>query len=181
MGDVLGACSASFSPVTLAVTIRHFGRGLAYAHPMMSARILRHSKRAAGTHLSTSERAFGGDDRVLRPDAEVCPSIPDDHAVVAVSNPAAYGFPLHHHSQRIFSRCRTPDVIQGTIEAPPTISSKAWQPGNWSLQRQFWPDPAVESLSSFIGAMERNTTTKRGRISINLKPLNPAQHQRVKA
>jgi multidrug efflux pump len=33
-------------------------------------------------------------------------------------------------------------------------------------------DPAVESLSSFIGADGTNTTLNSGRISINLKPLN---------
>jgi multidrug efflux pump len=33
-------------------------------------------------------------------------------------------------------------------------------------------DPAVESLSSFIGADGTNTTTNSGRMSINLRPLN---------
>ena len=33
-------------------------------------------------------------------------------------------------------------------------------------------DPAVESLSSFIGADGTNTTTNSGRMSINLKPLD---------
>jgi len=33
-------------------------------------------------------------------------------------------------------------------------------------------DPAVQSLSSFIGADGTNTTTNSGRMSINLKPLN---------
>jgi multidrug efflux pump len=33
-------------------------------------------------------------------------------------------------------------------------------------------DPAVESVSSFIGADGTNTTTNSGRMSINLKPLN---------
>ena len=33
-------------------------------------------------------------------------------------------------------------------------------------------DPAVESLSSFIGADGINTTLNSGRMSINLKPLD---------
>jgi multidrug efflux pump len=33
-------------------------------------------------------------------------------------------------------------------------------------------DPAVESLSSFIGADGTNTTLNSGRMSINLKPLD---------
>ena len=41
-------------------------------------------------------------------------------------------------------------------------------------------DPAVESLSSFIGADGTNTTLNSGRMSINLKPLDAARHQRVR-
>ena len=40
-------------------------------------------------------------------------------------------------------------------------------------------DPAVESLSSFIGVDGINTTLNSGRILINLKPLEDAQHQRL--
>ena len=39
------------------------------------------------------------------------------------------------------------------------------------LARIILQDPAVESLSSFIGADGTNTTLNSGRISINLKPL----------
>jgi multidrug efflux pump len=39
------------------------------------------------------------------------------------------------------------------------------------LAKVILQDPAVESLSSFIGADGTNTTTNSGRISINLKPL----------
>jgi multidrug efflux pump len=40
------------------------------------------------------------------------------------------------------------------------------------LAKVILDDPAVESLSSFIGADGTNTTTNSGRISINLKPLD---------
>ena len=39
-------------------------------------------------------------------------------------------------------------------------------------------DPAVESLSSFIGVDGTNTTLNSGRIQINLKPLEEREHQR---
>ena len=39
------------------------------------------------------------------------------------------------------------------------------------LAKVILQDPAVESLSSFIGADGTNTTTNSGRMSINLKPL----------
>ena len=41
-------------------------------------------------------------------------------------------------------------------------------------------DPAVESLSSFIGADGTNTTLNSGRMSINLKPLIGARPERVR-
>ena len=40
------------------------------------------------------------------------------------------------------------------------------------LTKAILDDPAVESLSSFIGADGTNTTTNSGRMSINLKPLD---------
>ena len=40
-------------------------------------------------------------------------------------------------------------------------------------------DPAVESLSSFIGVDGTNTTLNSGRIQINLKPLRGPQNQRL--
>src|SRR6202045_1496760 len=41
-----------------------------------------------------------------------------------------------------------------------------------ALAKVILQDPAVESLSSFIGADGTNTTTNSGRMSINLKPLD---------
>ena len=40
------------------------------------------------------------------------------------------------------------------------------------LAKVILQDPAVESLSSFIGADGTNTTLNSGRMSINLKPLD---------
>ena len=46
------------------------------------------------------------------------------------------------------------------------------------LAKVILKDPAVESLSSFIGVDGTNTTLNSGRIQINLKPLEERQHQR---
>jgi multidrug efflux pump len=62
-------------------------------------------------------------------------------------------------------------VIQGISQAPPRIGSKAMAEKQQELAKIVLDDPAVESLSSFIGADGTNTTTNSGRISINLKPL----------
>src|SRR5271155_4417159 len=62
-------------------------------------------------------------------------------------------------------------VIQGISQAPPTIGSKAMAQRQQELAKVILQDPAVESLSSFIGADGTNTTINSGRMSINLKPL----------
>jgi multidrug efflux pump len=63
-------------------------------------------------------------------------------------------------------------VIQGISQAPQTIGSKAMAKKQMELAKVVLADPAVESLSSFIGADGTNTTINTGRMSINLKPLN---------
>jgi multidrug efflux pump len=63
-------------------------------------------------------------------------------------------------------------VIQGISQAPETISFPAMAEKQQQLARVILQDPAVESLSSFIGADGTNTTLNNGRMSINLKPLN---------
>src|SRR5205814_4947379 len=62
-------------------------------------------------------------------------------------------------------------AIQGISEAPQTISFAAMAERQQQLARVILQDPAVESLSSFIGIDGTNTTINSGRIQINLKPL----------
>jgi multidrug efflux pump len=62
-------------------------------------------------------------------------------------------------------------VIQGISQAPQTISFTAMAKKQQELAKVILQDPAVESLSSFIGADGTNTTLNSGRMSINLKPL----------
>ena len=63
-------------------------------------------------------------------------------------------------------------VIQGISQAPPAISSQAMAKKQLELTKAVLDDPAVESVSSFIGADGTNVTTNSGRMSINLKPLD---------
>jgi multidrug efflux pump len=62
-------------------------------------------------------------------------------------------------------------VIQGISEAQENISFAAMAQRQEALAAVILKDPAVESLSSFIGADGINTTLNSGRILINLKPL----------
>src|SRR5262249_55949988 len=63
-------------------------------------------------------------------------------------------------------------VILGISEAEQSISFTAMAERQQSLARVILRDPAVESLSSFIGVDGTNTTINTGRIQINLKPLD---------
>ena len=62
-------------------------------------------------------------------------------------------------------------VILGISEAPQSISFAAMAERQQALARVILQDPAVESLSSFIGIDGTNTTLNSGRIQVNLKPL----------
>jgi multidrug efflux pump len=63
-------------------------------------------------------------------------------------------------------------VIQGISQASQSISFNEMATKQRELADIILKDPAVESLSSFIGADGVNTTLNSGRISINLKPLD---------
>ena len=56
-------------------------------------------------------------------------------------------------------------VIQGISQAPETISFPAMAEKQQELAKMILADPAVESLSSFIGADGTNTTLNSGRFS----------------
>ena len=58
-------------------------------------------------------------------------------------------------------------VILGIAEAPQTISFTAMAERQQALAQVILQDPAVESLSSFIGIDRTNTTVNSGRIQIN--------------
>jgi multidrug efflux pump len=61
-------------------------------------------------------------------------------------------------------------VIQGISEAPQSISFRAMSERQQELARVILADPAVVSLSSYIGVDGNNVTLNSGRLLINLKP-----------
>ncbi|AMK76093.1 MULTISPECIES: MdtB/MuxB family multidrug efflux RND transporter permease subunit [Methylomonas] len=61
-------------------------------------------------------------------------------------------------------------LIQGISEAPPSISFAAMAERQQAMAKQILADPAVASLSSFIGVDGSNPTLNSGRFLINLKP-----------
>ena len=63
-------------------------------------------------------------------------------------------------------------AIQGISQAPESISFQAMSKRQQALGRIILKDPAVKSLSSFIGVDSLNATLNSGRLLINLKPLS---------
>src|SRR5262247_3214469 len=63
-------------------------------------------------------------------------------------------------------------VIQGLSEAPQSISFPAMAERQQALGHVILQEPAVASLSSFIGVDGTNVTLNSGRMLINLKPLS---------
>ena len=69
-------------------------------------------------------------------------------------------------------------IIQGISQAAASTSFDAMTEKQQELAKVLLADPAVESISSFIGPDGTNTTLNSGRIQINLKPLAQRGHLR---
>ena len=63
-------------------------------------------------------------------------------------------------------------LIQGTVQAPQSVSFSEMAQRQQALAAEILKDPDVASLSSFIGVDGTNATLNSGRLQINLKPLD---------
>ena len=171
MGDVVGRLFREFA-VTLAVTIIVSAVVSLTLTPMMCARILRHKpKEKQGRVYRASERAF---ERMIAFYGRTLKFVLGYQTItlfVALATLLLTVF-LYIIIPKGFFPVQDTGVIQGISQAPPTISSRAMAEKQLEITKAVLDDPAVESVSSFIGADGTNTTTNSGRMSINLKPLD---------
>jgi multidrug efflux pump len=170
MGDIVGRLFREFA-ITLAVTILVSAIVSLTLTPMMCAKILRYKPASQqGWFYRTSEHAFNW---------------------VIGRYATTLQWVLRHQGLTLFVMCATIAVtvalfvvvpkgffpvqdtglIIGVSEAPQQISFPAMASRQEELARVILEDPAVESLSSFIGIDGTNTTMNSGRMQINLKPL----------
>jgi multidrug efflux pump len=171
MGDVVGRLFREFA-VTLAVTIVVSAVVSLTLTPMMSARILRRQpKEQQGRIYQASERAFEGMIAFYGRTLKFVLRFQTITLFVALATLMLTIF-LYIIIPKGFFPVQDTGVIQGISQAPQTIGSKAMAEKQKELAKVILDDPAVESLSSFIGADGTNTTTNSGRMSINLKPLD---------
>ncbi len=171
MGDIVGRLFREFA-VTLSVTILVSAVVSLTLTPMMCAKLLRHTREADRNRLyHASERAFQAViafyGRTLQWVLKHQPAT----LVVAAATLAATIL-LYLVIPKGFFPVQDTGVIMGISEASQTISFPAMAERQRALARVLLKDPAVESLSSFIGIDGTNTTINSGRIQINLKPLD---------
>jgi multidrug efflux pump len=171
MGDVVGRLFREFA-VTLAVTIIISAIVSLTLTPMMCARILRYRPEEKHSrfyqfseHMFDSMIAFYG--RTLK----VVLRYQTVTLFVALGTLILTVY-LYIVAPKGFFPVQDTGVIQGISQAPETISLRAMADLHQKLSDIILADPAVESLTSFIGADGTNTTMNSGRFSINLKPLN---------
>jgi multidrug efflux pump len=171
MGDVVGRLFREFA-VTLAVTIIVSAVVSLTLTPMMSARILRHkAKEQQGRVYRASERVFDGMIAFYGRTLKFVLGYQTITLLVAVAT-LLLTVSLYIIIPKGFFPVQDTGVIQGISQAPPTISSRAMAGKQLEITKAVLDDPAVESVSSFIGADGTNTTMNSGRMSINLKPLD---------
>jgi len=170
MGDVVGRLFREFA-VTLAVTIVVSAVVSLTLTPMMTSRIVKHNpKEKQGKFFRASERVFENMISFYGRTLKFVLNYQGATLLVAVVT-LMLTILLYVLIPKGFFPIQDTGVIQGISQAAPTISAQAMAEKHKALARIILEDPAVQSLSSFIGADGTNTTTNSGRMSINLKPL----------
>ncbi|MGC1300534.1 MAG: efflux RND transporter permease subunit, partial [Alloacidobacterium sp.] len=171
MGDVVGRLFREFA-VTLAVTIVISAVVSLTLTPMMCSRILRHNPEAQqGRFYRASERVFEGMIAFYGKTLKTVLKYQTITLLVALAT-LILTVLLYIAIPKGFFPVQDTGVIQGISQAPQSISFVAMVEQQKQLAKIILADPAVESLSSFIGADGTNTTLNSGRFSINLKPLD---------
>jgi multidrug efflux pump len=169
MGDVVGRLFREFA-VTLAVSILISAVVSLTLTPMMCAKLLRHvPEEEQGWFYHKSGEVF---DRVIARYGKMLNWVLDRQGatlLVAIAT-LALTVVLYILIPKGFFPVQDTGAIQGISEAPQTISFAAMAERQQALADVILEDPAVDSLSSFIGVDGTNATLNSGRMLINLKP-----------
>ena len=170
MGDVAGRLFRQFA-VTLAVTIVFSAFVSLTLTPMMSARILKHtSESQQGWFYRKSEKVFEDIIAFYGRTLRWVLRFQTITLLVAVAT-LVLTVLLYIWIPKGFFPTQDTGIIQGITQASPSISFEAMEDGQQAIAKVLLADPAVQGISSFIGADGTNTTLNSGRIQIDLKPL----------
>ena len=170
MGDVVGRLFREFA-VTLAIAILISGVVSLTLTPMMCARFLRReSEVRRGRLYHATGRAF---EALIARYGRALEWVLDRQVATLLVAVGALGLTvvLYLLVPKGFFPVQDTGVIQGVSEAEQSVSFAAMAERQQALAKVVLRDPAVESLSSFIGVDGTNVTLNSGRMLINLKPL----------
>ncbi|KMN51692.1 multidrug transporter [Chromobacterium violaceum] len=169
MGDVVGRLFREFA-ITLAVSILISAFISLTLTPMMCARLLKHvPEEKQGRFYHASGKFF---DDVIARYGQMLTWVLDRQKttlLVAVGT-VALTAALYVWVPKGFFPLQDTGAIQGISEASQSISFSAMADRQEKLAEALLKDPAVDSLSSFIGVDGTNATLNSGRLLINLKP-----------
>ncbi|HEX3527517.1 MAG TPA: MdtB/MuxB family multidrug efflux RND transporter permease subunit [Thermoanaerobaculia bacterium] len=170
MGDVVGRLFREFA-VTLSVTILVSAAVSLTLTPMMCARLLHHTPESQqGRFYRKSEEIF---QKIIDfYDRTLTWVLKHQTATLVVATATLVAtLLLYLIIPKGFFPVQDTGVILGVSEASQDVSFPAMAARQQALTGEILHDPAVESVSSFIGIDGTNTTLNSGRIQINLKPL----------
>ena len=169
MGDVVGRLFHEFA-ITMAVSIVISAGVSLTLTPMLCARLLRapepqkHGRlfHATGRFFDRTIAAYG---RMLE--------VVLDHSVltwVVFLATLALTVLLYFWVPKGFFPTQDTGLLQATTEADQSISFAAMAERQQAVAERLLQDPAVQSVSSFIGVDGQNTTLNSGRMLIGLRP-----------
>jgi multidrug efflux pump len=170
MADVVGRLFREFA-VTLGITILISAAVSLTLTPMMCAKLLRHTPaEQQGRLYQWSERAYA---QIIESYGWTLRWVLGHRAATLLVAAATLVVTvlLYVAVPKGFFPLQDTGVIQGISEASQSISFPAMAERQQALARVILSDPAVQSLSSFIGIDGTNATLNSGRLLINLKPL----------
>jgi len=170
MADIVGRLFREFA-ITLAITILISAFVSLTLTPMMCAKLLRHQKEEdQGWFFRKSEHAFNSVIAFYGRTLKFVLQYRKITLLVTIGTLVGTIL-LYIYVPKGFFPVQDTGIILGVSEGAQNTSFAAMAQHQQALADVILKDPAVESLSSFIGIDGTNTTLNSGRIQINLKPL----------
>ncbi len=168
MSDVVGRLFREFA-VTLAVSILISAVVSLTLTPMMSARLLRHEPQAAAGHAG-EQGFFSG---LVRVYARTLQWVLERQGwtLALATLTVALTVALYVYIPKGFFPVQDTGAIECITQAPQDVSFVSMANRQQRLVDVVLRDPAVQSVSSFIGVDGINATLNSGRMQIVLKPL----------
>jgi multidrug efflux pump len=170
MGDIVGRLFREFA-ITLSFTILISALVSLTLTPMLAARLIQERDKARhGRLYQLSEKMFNGIISFYGETLKVVLRVQPLVLLIALGTLVLTIYLYIEIPKGLFPVQDT-GIIQGVSEADQAISFPAMSERQQALAKIILEDPAVDSLSSFIGVDGTNTTLNSGRIQIDLKPI----------